>query len=106
MNQNENDEDHHFLEFEDLIKLDHRAIEVLVYHGVDFNDIVFALRQASGPLKELFFSSMAVGLANRIKNEIALMGPVPLDKIKRAQRKILHIVQQYEAYSKDNPEYC
>jgi flagellar motor switch protein FliG len=82
--------------FEDLQKLDSGAIQT-VLRGAEKEKIPVALKGASDPLKELFFSNMSERAGKLLKEEIAGMGPVRLKDVEEAQSYLVSVAKDLAA---------
>jgi flagellar motor switch protein FliG len=74
--------------FEDLSRLDASGAQVLL-RKVPKEQLAVALKGASDPLKELFFSNMSERAAKMLREDIANMGPVRLRDVDDAQGSIV-----------------
>jgi flagellar motor switch protein FliG len=70
--------------FEDLGKLDSGAVQTLL-RAVEKDKLALALKGASEPLRELFFSNMSERAGKMMKEDMAAMGPVRLRDVDEAQ---------------------
>src|SRR5580704_2350783 len=82
--------------FEDLAKLDSGAIQTLL-RAAEKEKIPVALKGASDPLKELFFSNMSERASKLLKEEIAGMGPVRLKDVEEAQSYLVSVAKDLAA---------
>jgi flagellar motor switch protein FliG len=82
--------------FEDLQKLDSGAIQTLL-RGAEKEKIPVALKGASDPLKDLFFSNMSERAGKLLKEEIAGMGPVRLKDVEEAQSYLVSVAKDLAA---------
>jgi flagellar motor switch protein FliG len=82
--------------FEDLQKLDSGAIQTLL-RGAEKEKIPVALKGASDPLKDLFFSNMSERAGKLLKEEIASMGPVRLKDVEEAQSYLVSVAKDLAA---------
>lgn len=79
--------------FEDIIKLDNAAIRE-VLRTVDKKELTLALKTASDPLKDKFFSNMSQRASQTMQEELQYLGAVKVREVEAAQRKIVDTVQQ------------
>jgi flagellar motor switch protein FliG len=82
--------------FEDLQKLDSSAIQTLM-RSAEKEKLPVALKGASDPLKELFFSNMSERASKLLKEEIAGMGPVRLKDVEEAQSYLVSVAKDLAA---------
>ena len=75
--------------FEDLGKLDSSAIQTLL-RVAEKDKLALALKGASDPVRDLFFSNMSERAAKIMKEDMQAMGPVRLRDVDEAQ---MHMVQ-------------
>ena len=75
--------------FEDLGKLDSSAIQTLL-RAAQKDKLALALKGASDPVRDLFFSNMSERAAKIMKEDMQAMGPVRLRDVDEAQ---MHMVQ-------------
>ncbi|MDR3162765.1 MAG: flagellar motor switch protein FliG [Helicobacteraceae bacterium] len=79
--------------FEDIIKLDNQAVRE-VLRAVDKKELTLALKTATDPLKDKFFSNMSQRAADTMREELQYLGAVKVREVEAAQRKIVDGVQQ------------
>jgi flagellar motor switch protein FliG len=82
--------------FEDLQKLDSSAIQALL-RAAEKEKIPVALKGASDPLKDLFFTNMSERAGKLLKEEIAGMGPVRLKDVEEAQSYLVSVAKDLAA---------
>jgi len=82
--------------FEDLQKLDSSAIQALM-RAAEKEKLPIALKGASDPLKDLFFSNMSERASKLLKEEIAAMGPVRLKDVEEAQSYLVSVAKDLAA---------
>jgi len=82
--------------FEDLQKLDSGAIQALM-RAAEKEKMPVALKGASDPLKDLFFSNMSERASKLLKEEIAGMGPVRLKDVEEAQSYLVSVAKDLAA---------
>ena len=70
--------------FEDLVRLDSSGIQTLLRH-VEKDKLAQALKGASEPIQELFFSNMSSRAGKMLKEDIESLGPVRLKDVEDAQ---------------------
>lgn len=86
----------HMLSFEDLGKIDDRAMQVLG-REVPKEKWVLALRTASEEFKAKVFKNMSERAAALLKEEMEASGPVRLREVEAAQKEIVEIARRLEA---------
>lgn len=74
--------------FEDLIKLDGPAIQILL-RNVDNARLGLALKAGNDALKELFFSNMSERAAKILREDMENTGPVRVKDVEEAQSEIV-----------------
>lgn len=74
--------------FEDLLVLDKKAMRSLL-DSVSAGNLTMALKTASDALKEHIFSSMSKRAADRLREDLELLGGVKLAEVEAAQQEIL-----------------
>lgn len=81
--------------FDDLIKLDDRAMQELMKE-VSKEDLPVALRGASPDVKEKFLKNMSSRAAEMLKEDMEVRGPVKVTDVERAQQNILKVCRKLE----------
>ena len=81
--------------FEDILLLDSRAIQ-RVLREVDNNDLALALKGANEQVQNACLSNLSSRLANMIKDDMEIMGPVRMKDVEEAQQKIVNIIRKLE----------
>jgi flagellar motor switch protein FliG len=74
--------------FEDLAALDRKGLRSLL-DSIPSERLTLALKTASPQLKEKVFASMSRRAADRLKEEMQLLGGVKLAEVEAAQREIV-----------------
>jgi len=82
--------------FEDLLMLDDRDMQKLIRNIKDTRDLVLALKGATDELKEKFFRNMTQRMALMIKEDMEIMGRVPLREVEAAQQRIIQVAKELE----------
>jgi len=82
--------------FEDLAKLDGSAIQGIL-RSADKVKVPIALKGASEPLRELFFSNMSERAGKLLKEEMQAMGPVRLRDVEEAQGYLVSLAKDLAA---------
>jgi flagellar motor switch protein FliG len=81
--------------FEDIIKLDKRAIQ-RVLRDIDNADLTVALKNATDEVSRLIFENMSTRLRDMIKEDIEFMGPVRVRDVEEAQQKIVNVIRRLQ----------
>jgi flagellar motor switch protein FliG len=82
--------------FEDLGRLDPGAVQTLL-RSVDKKKLGIALKGASEPLRDLFFSNMSERAGKLLKEEMDSMGPVRLRDVDEAQMHMVTVAKELAA---------
>jgi flagellar motor switch protein FliG len=82
--------------FEDLGRLDPGAVQTLL-RAVDKKKLGIALKGASEPLRDLFFSNMSERAGKLLKEEMEAMGPVRLRDVDEAQMHMVTVAKDLAA---------
>ncbi len=88
--------------FEDLLRLDSAGTQVLV-RRIAKEQLAVALKGASEPLKDMFFSNMSERAAKMLREDIAAMGPVRLRDVDEAQSAIVAAAKALAEAERDRP---
>ncbi|MEI6231504.1 MAG: flagellar motor switch protein FliG [Planctomycetota bacterium] len=89
------------LVFEDLIRLSDSAIQILL-KDVDIADICLALKNAPTAMKEAIQRNLSKRAAERLAEELDMMGPKPRSEIEAAQQRIVSVARRLEDEGKLN----
>ncbi len=81
--------------FDDLVLLDDRTLQKLLGY-VEKNDLSAALKGANDDVLQQVFSNVSSRMADTIREDIDLMGPIRLQKVEESQQKIITILRQLE----------
>jgi flagellar motor switch protein FliG len=81
--------------FEDLMTIHDRDMQRLLTE-VEQDDLAVSLKASSEQLKQKIFDNVSQRVADGIKEELELMGPVRVSDVEEAQRKILDTAQRLE----------
>jgi flagellar motor switch protein FliG len=83
--------------FEDIAKMSNQAIQ-RVLREVDNNDLTIALKGAgeTSDVFKLIMSNVSKRLAEMIKEDIEMMGPVRVRDVEEAQQKIVNTIRKLE----------
>ncbi len=82
--------------FEDLLVLDARALRSLL-EAVPVERLTLSLKTASAELKKHIFGSMSKRAADRIREDMEILGSVRLADVEAAQNEIVEIALRLEA---------
>ena len=82
--------------FEDLSKLDPGGVQTLL-RAVDKDSLGLALKGASEPLREMFFSNMSERASKIMREDMESMGPVRLKDVDTAQMAMLQVAKDLAA---------
>lgn len=82
--------------FEDLAALDPKSMRELL-KAVPGDRLTLALKTASDKLKDLLFGGMSKRAADRLKEDLIIMGAVRLAEVEEAQREIVDTALRLEA---------
>ena len=81
--------------FEDIIKLDPRAIQ-RVLKDTDTQVLAVALKNATPEVKNVIFDNISVRMKQNIEEDMDYMGPVRIKEVEDAQQQIVNMVRQLE----------
>lgn len=81
--------------FEDIIKLDDRAIQKIV-GKVDTKDLATALKVASEELTSKILANMSQRAGDNLREEQEMLGPVRVRDVDAAQARIITVIRQLE----------
>jgi flagellar motor switch protein FliG len=79
--------------FEDLLKLEDRAIQ-LVLKEVESESLIIALKGAPEELRDKFLRNMSQRAAEILAEDIQLRGPVRVSQVEKEQKTVLDIVRR------------
>ena len=82
--------------FEDLGRLDPGAVQTLL-RNVDKAKLGIALKGASEPLRDLYFSNMSERAGKLLKEDMDSMGPVRLKDVDEAQMHMVNVAKELAA---------
>ena len=82
--------------FEDLGKLDPGGVQTLL-RAVEKDQLGLALKGASDPLREMFFSNMSERAAKIMREDMESMGPVRLRDVDQAQMAMVQVAKDLAA---------
>lgn len=81
--------------FEDIVKLDSRAIQK-VLNETDQKDLSVALKGTTQEVKELVINNMSARARDIILEDMEFMGPVRIKEVEAAQSKIVNTIRHLE----------
>jgi flagellar motor switch protein FliG len=81
--------------FEDVVTLDKGSIQRFL-RDVSNEDLALALKGASERLTNTIFANMSTRASEMLKDDIQFMGPVRLQAVEEAQRKIVAIIRKLD----------
>ena len=81
--------------FDDLVNVSDRDLQRILKE-VEQQDLVLALKAASGELSEKILKNVSERAAQMIEEEIELMGPVRISDVDEAHRRIIEVAQRLE----------
>ncbi len=81
--------------FEDIVKLDPRAIQKVIGES-DQKDIAVALKGSTEDIKSVVIANMSVRMRDMILEDIEYMGPVRVKDVEIAQQKIVNTIRRLE----------
>ncbi len=79
--------------FEDLVKLDPSGIQTLL-RNIDKSKLAIALKGASEPLRDLFFSNMSERASKILREDMQALGPVRLRDVDEAQQMLVRTAKE------------
>lgn len=82
--------------FEDLVGIDDRSMQQILKE-VTTEDLVVALKTASGALKERILGNMSKRASGILKEEMDIKGPVRITEVEKAQQAIVRVARKLEA---------
>ncbi len=78
--------------FEDIVQLKNKAITCIL-RNLENSDLLKALRGSHAVLQERFFSNMNPKLAEKLKEDLEYMEPVPLSEVLENRNKIIKLIE-------------
>ncbi|NQU44943.1 flagellar motor switch protein FliG [bacterium] len=85
--------------FEDLAMVDSRGMQELTKQ-ISQEHLVLALKTASDDIKQKFFQNISSRAAERIQEDLEVMGPVKLSDVEAAQQEIVKVARRLEEEGK------
>lgn len=81
--------------FEDILMMDDRSIQRFI-RDCDMKDLVYALKNASQEMSELFFSNMSTRMAETIQSDLEVTINVRLKDVEEAQQRVVNIIRKLD----------
>ena len=81
--------------FENILDMDDRSVQRFV-RDCDTKDVVFALKNASEEMRNVFFSNMSKRMADSVKADLEITSNVRLKDVEEAQQRIVNIIRKLE----------
>ncbi len=78
--------------FEDILGMDDRSIQRFI-RDCDMKDIVYALKNASPEMSQLFYSNMSSRMAETIQSDLEVTINVRLKDVEEAQQRIVSLIR-------------
>jgi flagellar motor switch protein FliG len=82
--------------FDDFMLLDDRDLQKVIRSVKDNRDIALALKGATKELQEKFFKNMSQRAALMIKEDMEVMGRVPLREVEAAQQRVIQAAKELD----------
>ncbi len=79
--------------FEDLVKLDPSGVQTLL-RNIDKSKLAVALKGASEPLRDLFFSNMSERASKILREDMQALGPVRLRDVDESQQMLVNTAKE------------
>ena len=81
--------------FDDIVNIDESGIREIV-NRADKKTLTVALKGASDPIRQLFFTNMSKRAVDLMKEEMEMMGAVRLREVEKSQQEIVAIARKLE----------
>ena len=81
--------------FEDVIHFDDRTMQQLL-RNVDMKLLALAMKGVRTEIRELVFRNLSERAAQSLKEEVDLLGPVPIKDVEAAQTEIVGLIRKLE----------
>lgn len=85
--------------FEDVLKIDDHGLQ-MVLKEINQEDLLIALKTASGNLKDKIFGNMSERASLMLKEDLEALGPTRLSEVEKAQQKIISVCKRFEEEGK------
>ncbi|MGH6718979.1 MAG: FliG C-terminal domain-containing protein, partial [Alphaproteobacteria bacterium] len=79
--------------FDDLVKLDPSGIQTIL-RNIDKHKLAVALKGASEPVRNLFFTNMSERAGKILREDMQAMGPVRLRDVDESQQHIIQTTKE------------
>ena len=83
------------LVFEDILNMDSITIQRFI-RECDMRDIVYALKNASDEMRELFYQNMSSRMAESVRSDLEITVNVRLRDVEEAQQRIVNTIRRLE----------
>ena len=83
------------LVFEDILTMDSITVQRFI-RECDMRDIVYALKNASDEMKELFYRNMSSRMAESVQSDLEVTVNVRLRDVEEAQQRIVNTIRRLE----------
>ncbi len=81
--------------FEDILAMDKHSVQRFI-RDCDMKDIVYALKNASQEMLQIFFSNMSTRMAETVQSDLEITFNVKLRDVETAQQKIVAIIRKLD----------
>jgi len=81
--------------FENILDMDDRSVQRFV-RDCDSKDVVYALKQATPEMKDIFFRNMSKRMAETVKADLEITTNVRLKDVEEAQQRIVNLIRNLE----------
>lgn len=81
--------------FEDIMTMDDRSIQRFI-RDCDMKDVVYALKNASQEMLQLFFSNMSTRMGETIQSDLEVTINVRLHDVEEAQQRIVNLIRKLD----------
>ena len=81
--------------FENILDMDDRSVQRFV-RDCDAKDIVFALKNATEEMKEIFFKNMSKRMGDTVRGDLEITTNVRLKDVEEAQQRIVGVIRRLE----------
>lgn len=81
--------------FENILDMDDRSVQRFI-RDCDTKDVVYALKNASDDMKQIFFSNMSKRMAETVQGDLEITTNVRMKDVEEAQQRIVNIIRSLE----------
>lgn len=81
--------------FEDILTMDNRSVQRFI-RECDMKDLVYALKNASPEMSQLFYSNMSNRMAESVQSDLEVTVNVRLKDVEEAQQRIVGIIRRLD----------